>query len=187
MERARKVELVESMNSLFRQVPHAIVASFRGLTVNQASELRARVREVGGTYQVVKNRLAKRAMADTGAAVLADAMSGPCAVATHQDDPVALAKALAEFAKANPQLELIAGLVDARERIDSEGVKRLATMPALPELQAQLLALINTPATMLVRLINTPGGQVARVVDARREALGGGGDAAVASGAAEDS
>jgi large subunit ribosomal protein L10 len=64
--------------------------------------------------------------------------------------------------------------VDAQQMIDAAGVKRLSELPGLPELRAQLLALVNTPATMLVRLISTPGTQIARVVDARREDLAGG-------------
>jgi large subunit ribosomal protein L10 len=80
---------------------------------------------------------------------------------------------LSEFAKENPQVELRAGVVDAAELLDTAGVKTLASLPGLPELRAQLLALIQTPATTLVRLLSTPGSQLARVIDARREAEGG--------------
>ena len=85
-----------------------------------------------------------------------------------------LAKVLTDFAKKNPQVEVFAGVVDGQQAIDSGGVKQLSELPTLPELQAQLLSLINTPATTLVRLISTPGSQIARVVDARREELAGG-------------
>jgi large subunit ribosomal protein L10 len=174
VDRTQKVAAVERMNRDFQEFPHVILASFHGLTVNQANALRTTVRQAGGRYSVIKNRLAKLAAAGTPVEPLAEKFSGPCAVALHDENPVALAKALAEFAKENPQVELLAGLVDAKDVIDPAGVKQLATMPGLPELRAQLLSLIQTPATSLVRLLNTPGGQIARVLDARGEAQGGG-------------
>jgi large subunit ribosomal protein L10 len=172
VKRAEKTAAVERMNADFQSTPHVILASFRGLSVNQANELRRKVDSVGGRYQVIKNRLAKRAAAGTNAEPLADLLTGPCAVVLHDSDPVALAKALAEFAKANPELELRGGVVDAKDVVDAAEVKRLATLPGLQELRAQLLSLIQGPASGLARLLNTPGGQIARAVDARRETLG---------------
>ena len=169
MNRAEKIKVVEQLNHEFSNTPHIVLASFKGLTVNQANELRRKISGIGGRYQVIPNRLAKRAAAGTGAEALSASFSGPCSIATHADDPVALAKTLAGFAKENPQLEMLAGLVDSREIVDQAGVKQLATLPSLPELQAQLLAMIQTPATMLVRLLGTPGTQIARVLDARQE------------------
>jgi large subunit ribosomal protein L10 len=161
------------MQEGFEQTPHVILTSFRGLSVNQANQLRRKIDGVGGQYHVIKNRLAKRAAAGTPMEPLAEQFRGPCALAMHSSDPVGLAKALAEFAKENPQLELLAGVVDAKDLVDAATVKQLAKLPGLVELRAQLLALIQTPATSLVRLLNTPGGQIAQVVDARRNALGG--------------
>jgi large subunit ribosomal protein L10 len=172
VNRAEKKAAIEEMNQAFEASPHLILAGFRGLTVNQSNQLRRRVRDAGGRYRVIKNRLAKQAAAGTSAEQLAGKFSGPCAVATHQSDPIALAKALSDFAKTNPELELLAGVVDAKDLVDGEGVKQLASLPALPDLRAQLLALVATPATMLVRLLSTPGTQLARALDARREMLG---------------
>ncbi len=169
MNRAEKVAAVESMNQTFSATNHIILTSFRGLNVNQATELRSRVRRAGGRIQVVKNRLAKRAAAGTPVELLVDKFSGPCALATHESDPVSLAKTLAEFNKQNPQLELLAGMIDAKEFLDKNGVKQLASLPGLQELRAMLLSLIQTPATQLVRLLGTPATALARVLDARRE------------------
>jgi large subunit ribosomal protein L10 len=169
--RAEKTVAVEKTHETFEQTPHVILASYRGLTVNQANELRAKIAEVGGSYRVIKNRLAKMAATGTPAEGMSELFSGPCAIATHESDPVGLAKALAEFAKANPQIELLAGVIDAKDILDAKDVKRLASLPGLQELRAQLLALLQTPATTLLRLVNTPGSQVARVLDARREKL----------------
>ncbi len=171
MNRAEKNAAVESMAETLRLSPHVFGTDFRGLTANQSAELRRRIRAAGGSFRVVKNRLARRAGAGTGTDRLADRLRGPCALAAHRTDPIALAKVLSEFTKDNPQLALVAGVVDGREVLDAEGIKTLATLPGLPEVRARLLALIATPATMLVRLLTTPGSQIARAVDARREKL----------------
>jgi len=176
VNRADKNETIDKLHQNFSTVPHMLLATFRGLTVNQANELRRKVGDAGGQYRVIKNRLAKRAAAGTAIEAISDQFSGPCAIAGHESDPVALAKALAEFAKDNPQLELLAGVVDSKAVLDAQGVKALASLPGLPQLRAQLLSLINTPATTLLRLVNTPGTQLARVVDARREQLDSGGE-----------
>ncbi|ANM28579.1 hypothetical protein ABI59_01550 [Acidobacteria bacterium Mor1] len=173
MLRAEKVKHVEALNESFSQTPHVILASFTKLTVNEVNELRRKVREAGGTYQVLQNRLSKRAAQGTALEHIADKFSGPCAVARHPEDPVGLAKVVSQFAKDHPSLELVAGVVDSKEVLDQEGVKTLATMPGLPELRAKLVGLLNTPATTLVRLLNTPGGQIARAIDANREKQGG--------------
>ena len=169
MNREEKVAAVERLNETLTSVPHIILTSFRGLTVNQANDLRGRVREAGGRYTVIKNRLAKRAAVGTPMEPLNEHLTGPCAMALHDNDPVALAKALSAFIKENPQLEVVAGVIDAKDVLDVAAVKQLASLPGLPELRAQLLAMIQTPATTLVRLLSTPGSQLARVVDARRE------------------
>ncbi len=169
MNRAEKADAVESMNQSFSATKHIILTSFRGLDVNQATELRSRIRRAGGRFQVVKNRLAKRAAVGTPVELLVDKFSGPCAVATHESDPVSLAKALAEFNKRHPQLELLGGMIDGKELLDLNGVKLLASLPGLEELRAMLLRLIATPATQLVRVLGTPANQLARVLDARRE------------------
>ncbi len=169
MIRSDKVKLVDEMAQAFSKTPHVILTSFNGLSVNQATELRAKVREAGGTYTVIKNRLAKRAAVGTALEPLLPSLTGPCAIATHESDPVVLAKTIADFSKANEQVQVLTGVIDAKDVIDAAGVKQLASLPGLPELRAQLLALIQTPATTLVRLLSTPATQMARVLDARSE------------------
>ncbi len=169
MIRSDKVKLVDEMTQALSKTPHVILTSFSGLSVNQSTEMRAKVREAGGTYTVIKNRLAKRAAVGTALEPLVPMLTGPCGIATHESDPVVLAKTIADFSKANEQLQVLAGVIDTKELVDPAGVKQLASLPGLPELRAQLLALIQTPATTLVRLLGTPGTQLARVLDARSE------------------
>jgi large subunit ribosomal protein L10 len=174
VNRTEKTNVVESLAEKFRAMPHVILADYKGLTAGQATDLRRKIRSAGGTYMVLKNRLARRGSEGTSVARIADKLKGTCGLAGHATDPVALAKVVSEFAKDNPQLRLLACVVDAKEVYGAEGIKQLSTLPGIQELRAQLLALINTPATQLVRLVNTPAGQVARALDARREKLEGG-------------
>lgn len=174
MNRSEKSEAVATLSEAFRQVPHVILTDFTGMTAGQSNELRRKVRAAGGRFKVLKNRLARRGAEGTAVGKIADRLKGPCGLASHPTDPVGLAKAVTEFAKDNPQLRLVAAVVDAKDVYEAAGIKTLATLPGLPELRAQFLALLNTPATQLVRLLNTPAGQVARAIDARREKLEGG-------------
>ena len=174
MNRTEKTNDVESLAARFGGTPHVILADYKGMTAGQSTELRRKLRVVGGTYMVLKNRLARRGSEGTAVAKIADQLKGTCGLAAHASDPVALAKVVTEFAKDHPQLRLVACVVDAKEVYGADGIKRLATLPGRQELRAQLLALINTPATQLVRLVNTPAGQMARAIDARREKLEGG-------------
>jgi large subunit ribosomal protein L10 len=171
VNRDDKIATVEHLRETFEQSPHVIVTNFRGLSVNKANELRRKIGGAGGKYRVIQNRLARRAAAGTPAEGLMEMLDGACALATHESDPIVLAKTLAEFSKDNPQLQLLAGVIDAKELVDAAGVKQLAKLPGLLGLRAQLLALIQTPATSLVRLLGTPGSQLARVVDAHREGM----------------
>ncbi len=176
MDRAEKDAMIEGLSKTFTENPHIIVASFRGLSANQANVLRRKIDETGGSCRVIRNRLAKRAAAGTPAEALIDEFEGPCALLSHVEDPVVLAKALVGFAKKNPQVVAKAGLIDAKALIDIDAVLQLSKMAGLPELRAQLLALFQTPATMLVRLLGTPATQLARVIDANREKQEEGGE-----------
>jgi large subunit ribosomal protein L10 len=171
LNRADKTAALESAAEAFRQTPNVLVADFRGLTANQSADLRRRIRAAGGTFTVVKNRLAKKASEGTAVERLRPSLVGPCGLASHRSDPVVLAKVLTDFAKDNPQLKIVTAIVDGKDVLDAQAVKALSALPGLPELRATLLALLNTPATMLTRILATPGQQVARAVDARREKL----------------
>ena len=174
MNRTEKSAVVESLAERFQKTPHVILADYKGMTAGQSTELRRKIRAMGGSYLVLKNRLARRGSEGTAVGRISDRLKGTCGLAAHASDPVALAKVVSDFAKDVPQFRLLACVVDAKEVYAADGIKQLATLPGRQELRAQLLALINTPATQLVRMLNTPGGQVARVVGARRDKLEGG-------------
>jgi large subunit ribosomal protein L10 len=171
VKRSEKAAVLEEAGEAFRATPHVLVTDFRGMSANQSNELRRRIRAAGGSYKIVKNRLAKRAASGTAVERLQERLVGPCGLAAHRSDPVALAKVLTEFAKENPQLRLLTAVIDGKDVLDPQGIKALSTLPGLQELRAMLLALLQTPATLLVRTLGAPGQQLARVVDAQRAKL----------------
>jgi large subunit ribosomal protein L10 len=168
VNRTEKIAEVEYLKGEFKNATNAFLVGFSGLSVLQADELRQKVREAESSFRVVKNRLAKRALAGSPLESLADSFTTSTAVAYNDNDPVGLAKALADFAKDNPALTLRTGIIDGRDVLDTDGIERLAKLPSMPEMRAQLLSLISTPATQLVRLLGTPTTELARVIDARR-------------------
>jgi large subunit ribosomal protein L10 len=171
VNRTEKAAEIDALRQEFRQARNAFLVGFSGLTVPQVNDLRRKVRESSGSYRVVKNRLALRALEGTLLEPVAGRFQGPTGVAYNEGDPVALAKALSGFAKDNPGLSLRVAVVEGQQVVEDKGLQALAKLPSLPELQAQLLSLVQAPATKLVRLLSTPGTQTAQVLKARQEEL----------------
>ena len=143
------------LQDLIKELTHAdtaVVVDFKGLDVPQATELRRQVRVGNGRYRVVKNRVATRALKGTAFESLIEHFSGPTAIAYSDDDPVALTKALVGFAKTAPVLSVKAAVVQGKA-IKPDEVSDLAKLPGKDELYAMLLALLQAPATQLVRIL----------------------------------
>jgi large subunit ribosomal protein L10 len=172
MNRTEKQQLIDNLHAEFGRSPHAILVDFRGLSVPAVTEFRRKVRATGSRYRVVKNTLALRAAKGTPLEKLSPQFDNTTGVAYTGTDPVALAKALVDFAKDNPQLVVKGGLVSGAQLLDPEGIKALSTMPSLPELRSKLLGLMKAPASQLVRLLNAPAAQLARVLKAHEEKQG---------------
>ena len=153
ISREKKVQRVESLTAELGSAESIIVLDFKGLDVPETTELRRQVRAANARYQVVKNSLAKRAIEGTAHETLSQYFSGTTAVAYSSDDPVALAKTLVTFSKTAPVLRVKAAVVQGRE-IPPDTVKSLAALPAKDELFAQLLMLLQAPATQLVRVLS---------------------------------
>ena len=162
--RTRKEELTEHYGGGLATAKHAFLVNFEGLTVSQATDLRSRIREQGGAYEVVKNRLALRAIEGQGLGELKEHFRGPTAVAYADDDPVTLAKALTEFRKEVPAIEFKGGLVDG-QAVDASEVESIAQMPGREELIAKLLFLLQSPVTRLVRGLAAIPRQLVVVLD----------------------
>ena len=126
---------------------------FKGLTVEQDSQLRRKVREAQSKYRVVKNRLVNIASEGTPVAELKDSFEGSTAIAWNSADPVALAKALSSYAKENPIFEFKAGMVDGRV-VEISTLNEIAALPSFEELLAKLLFLLNAPAQQIATGVN---------------------------------
>lgn len=164
MDRTEKREFVASLAAVFADTSFVLVAQNKGLTVADVSELRRRMRAAGATYKVAKNRLATLALEGTRFDGVKPLLKGPTALAWSMD-PVAVAKTAVEFAKTNDKFVVLGGALGT-QTLGADGVKALAELPSLETLRAQLVGLIQTPATRIAAVLQAPGGQVARVLSA---------------------
>jgi len=162
--RAKKAEQVQKLSGDLKGVKSAIVGTFAKLTVAQDFELRKSVRTAGGRYRVVKNTLAERAARGTQIESALKDLAGVTSIAYTEGDPVALAKALAKYAKDNPEFTFKAGMVEGRA-LSVKEIEALATMPSKEEIYSKLLFLINAPAQRLATAVNAVGRNLAVVVN----------------------
>jgi large subunit ribosomal protein L10 len=153
--RAVKEEELQELEQAFKGTDSAILVDYRGLKVPEVTELRRQIRGARGTYKVVKNTLARRALKGTSFESLSEEFIGTTAVAYSGDDPVALAKVLTTFAKTAPALQIKAGVLQGRAMKPAE-VTDLASLPGKPELYAKLLFLLQAPMVQLVSVLNAP-------------------------------
>jgi large subunit ribosomal protein L10 len=161
LDRTEKRAFVATLQSVFADTSFVLVARNGGLTVADVSDLRRRMRGAGATYKVAKNRLAGLALDGTRFQGVKPLLKGPTALA-WSTDPVAVAKTAVEFAKGNDKFVILGGALGA-QTLNAEGVKALAELPSLETLRAQLLGLIQTPASRIASVLQAPGGQLARV------------------------
>jgi large subunit ribosomal protein L10 len=151
--KAQKIEELTELEAAFKGTESAILVDYRGLKVPEVTELRRQVRAAKAQYRVVKNTLAKRALAGTPFEPLGKEFVGTTAVAFSSDDPVALAKVLTTFAKTAPALQIKAAVVQGRA-IQAAEVTDLASLPGKPELYAKLLFVLQAPMVSLVSVLN---------------------------------
>jgi large subunit ribosomal protein L10 len=155
---------VESLRKELEASKNLFVTGYEKLRVSQDFELRKTVRASGGKYRVVKNNLAAKASEGTPAEQVLKDLKGMTSLAYTSADPVALAKALTAYAKANPTFTFKAGLVEGRV-IDIKAIGDLASMPSKEEIYAKMLFLINASAQRLATVINAVGRNLAVVID----------------------
>ncbi|RMF24252.1 MAG: 50S ribosomal protein L10 [Deltaproteobacteria bacterium] len=170
MNRAQKVEAVQQIGERFGRAAITIATDYRGLNVAEITELRRAIREADGEFLVAKNTLARLAVRDTDAAEIGPLLVGPTGLAFGFSDVVAVAKAVAGFAKEHEALEIKGAVFDG-QALSPAQVTQLAAMPSRDELRAKLLALLTTPASMLVRVLAAPAQQMAQVLGARQRQL----------------
>jgi large subunit ribosomal protein L10 len=178
LTRSEKDKLIAEYQGGLAVAPHAFLLGFKGISVPQVTELRNRVRATGGEYLVVKNTLALRAIDSTALAALEEHFVGPTAVVFTDHDPVALAKALTDYAKEVPALEFKAGMVE-RRAVAAGQIKEIAQLPSREQLIAKLLYLLQSPITRFASLLAALPRSLVVVLDqvSKKKEEGGGGAA----------
>jgi len=164
VDRARKQELVTTLNDVFANAGVIVVSHYKGLTVGEMTDLRRQMSEAGATLKVAKNSLVKRALEGTSANGISDLFVGPTVIA-YSNDPVAAPRIAAKYAKGNEKLVLLGGVM-GETVLDIDGVKALAALPSLDELRGKIVGLVNAPATKVAGVLQAPASQLARVMGA---------------------
>jgi large subunit ribosomal protein L10 len=164
LSKSKKNEKVKQLASELEHSTSAIIGTFTGLTAAKDFELRKTIRAAGGSYHVVKNKLAAKSAQGTKVEKALQGLKGVSSVAYTSGDPVALAKALSNWVKDNAEFTFKLGIVDGKV-INVREIQSLATLPGKEELFSKLLFLINSPATRLATVINATGRNLAVVVN----------------------
>jgi large subunit ribosomal protein L10 len=151
--RAQKEVQVQDLEEAFKACDSAVLVDYRGLNVPQVTELRRQLRASHASYRVVKNTLARRALKGTPFESLSGYFEGTTAIAWTETDPVALAKTLSTFTKAEPPIAIKAAVVQGRAASAAD-VADLASLPGRPELYARLLGVLQGPMVQLVQVLN---------------------------------
>ena len=160
-----KNEKIEHYKKQFENAKVAVVADYRGLTVEEITELRRALQAQQSDLTVTKNTLCKVAAKGTDFEVISELMQGPTAVAFGFGDEVASAKVLAKFIKENKKGEILGAVLDGKV-LSADEAKKLASMPSKEELYAKILGSINSPASGLVYSINGVMSALVRAIDA---------------------
>ena len=171
----QKQEVVAEVGAEIAKAQTVVIAEYRSLTVADMTDLRRKARNAGVYLRVVKNTLARRAVADTPFQGLAEQMSGPLAYGISTD-PVAAARVLSDYAKTNDKLKIRGGGM-ANQVMSAQDVVRLASMPSREHLLAQLMGTMRAPVAKLVQTLNEVPGKFVRTlaaVRASREGPSGG-------------
>src|SRR5580693_3977247 len=184
LTKAKKNAKVAMLATELESSTSAIVGTFKGLTASKDFELRKVIRAAGGSYHVVKNKLAAKSSEGTKVEAALQGLKGVNSVAYTSGDPVALAKALSTWVKDNAEFTFKLGIVDGKV-IDIAQIQALATLPGKEELFSKLLFLIQSPAQRLATVINATGRNLAVVVNMAAEQGKFGAPAAAAAPAAE--
>jgi large subunit ribosomal protein L10 len=161
-----KIDAVEELKTRLAGATAVLLTEYRGLTVQQLSDLRKQLRAVSAEYRVVKNRLAKLAIAAPELAPVKKHLTGPTAMVVGKRDPVAVAKALHTFARTNQALVIKVGYVDG-QMLEPAGLKALAELPSKERLRSQIVGALQGPLAQLVGILAAPQRQLVYILEQR--------------------
>ena len=167
MDRAQKEQVVEELGQIFDGSGVVVVARYEGMTVAQMQDLRARMREEGGSVRVAKNRLAKIALEGKPCESIGEYLTG-MTVLSYSEDPVAAAKVADKYAKDNEKFVILGGAM-GDTALDPAGVKAVAAMPSREELIASIVGCIGAPASNIAGAIGAPASNIASILSTIEE------------------
>ena len=150
MNREEKTQLLAELNELFNTAETIVVSHYKGLTVEEVSQLRDNIRKVGAGFRVTKNRITRLALKGTNFENLIDLFKGPTAIA-FANDPISACKVCVEFAKTNEKLIVVGGAMGTGVLFVDE-IQKLAAIPSMDELRAKIIGLLQAPAAQLARV-----------------------------------
>ena len=170
ISKAKKEELLAGYREKLSRSQAAYLTDYRGLTVAEITQLRRKLGEVGSTYTVVKNTLAKSALKEAELPMLEDMLDGPVAIGFCFEDVVGPTKVLTDFAKEYKTFVIKGGLVDGKE-VSADQIKAMADLPSREVILAWLVAAVQGPMSSLVTTLTAPLRDLAYVLQARADQI----------------
>jgi large subunit ribosomal protein L10 len=163
-----KNELITQYTEWLQQSKALILTQYVGLTMKDIDALRAKVRDNGGEFHIIKNTLAKRAFEKAGLTVQPEVLEGSTAIVFAYSDAPATVKTVTEFVKSSEFLKIKGGFLE-KQALSAEEVRALAELPPLPVVRSQVLGMLLAPASKLARTLAEPGRMIAAVIKAHAE------------------
>ena len=167
-----KKAVVEEVHSIARDSHSLVAAEYRGMSVAEMSELRARAKQANVYLRVVRNTLTRRAFEDTDFECASERLAGPLVLAFSRDEPSAAARVVKDFSRTNDKL-VVRFLAFDGKALEASEIDLLANLPTRDEALAQLMSVLLAPLTKLVRTLAEPHAGLVRVLDAYRERQAG--------------
>ena len=164
----RKNELISHYSEWVSRSKALVLTQYIGMTMKDIDNLRAKVRDNGGEFHIIKNTLAELAFEQAGLTVPEGQFEGSTAIVFAYTDAAAIAKTVMEYAKTSEFLKIKGGFLE-KQALTPEGVKMLAELPPMHVVRAQLLGTLLAPASKLVRTLAEPGRMIAAVIKAHAE------------------
>ncbi len=165
LSKERKQEVQAQYEDWLKRSEAVILAEYTGLNMQAIDDLRNQIRQTGGEFHIIKNTLGKRAFEAVGLDLPAEHMLGSTAIGFAFEDPPALAKVIADFAKGSKFVKIKCGFLGDKF-MEAEKIKIMADLPPLPVVRGQLLGTIMAPASKIARTLAEPGRQIAQVLKA---------------------
>jgi len=162
VDRAEKEKVVDELGQIFASSGVVVVAHYTGMTVAQMQDLRAKMRDVGGSVRVAKNKLAKIALDEKPGVKMGNLLTGMTVLA-YSEDPVAAAKVTDAYAKGNDKFVILGGAMGDAV-LDPAGVKAVAAMPSREEVIASIVACLGAPASSIAGAIGAPASNIAGIL-----------------------